>query len=72
MEPAAPGISRIAQRVLTARLLELAPSQDLADADLFSEPPFAAGRPVIAWQLGRLQDFVEELRAAALEAEASR
>jgi hypothetical protein len=72
MEPAAPGISGIAQRVLVARLLELAPSQDLADADLFSEHPLTDGRPFIGWQLSRLEAFIDELRAAALEAESPR
>jgi hypothetical protein len=72
MEPAAPGIARIAHRVLVARLLELAPSRDLADADLFSARPLADGRPVVGWQLGRLEAFIAELRAAAVEAEAPR
>jgi hypothetical protein len=72
MEPAAPGVSRIAQRVLVARLLDLAPSQDLADADRFSEYPLTDGRPVVGWQLSLLEAFIGELRAAALRSEARR
>ena len=63
-EPVAPGSAGIARRVLTQRLLELGPGQDLADAAVFTEQPPAGGRPVLSWQLERLQAFLEEAHAA--------
>ena len=65
LEPLVPGCAGIAQRVLRQRLRELGPGCDLADADVFTERPPLAGRPVLSWQLECLRAFVDEAGAVS-------
>ncbi len=64
LEPLVPGSAAIARRLLTQRLRELGPDQDLADAAVFTERPPLQGRPVMSWQLECLRAFLDEADAA--------